>query len=131
MIVPDELYYSDTHEWVKKVDNIVIMGITDYAQSELTDVVYIELPVIGRVYKKKEIIATIESVKASSDIYVPLSGKVIEVNEHLNTNSELINSSPYENGWIAKIETDNPEEINTLLSPEQYRSLLQSKGVKN
>ena len=131
MIVPDELYYSDTHEWVKKVDNIVIMGITDYAQSELTDVVYVELPVIGRVYKKKEIIATIESVKASSDIYVPLSGKVIEVNEHLNTNSELINSSPYENGWIAKIETDNPEEINTLLSPEQYRSLLQSKGVKN
>ena len=118
---PTHLKYADTHEWsLLGEDGIVTVGITDYAQNSLGDVVYVDLPEVGRQVAQKEQIAVVESVKAASDIYAPVSGVVVAVNEILEDAPETINESPYENGWFFKIRAADPAEMDTLLSADNY-----------
>jgi glycine cleavage system H protein len=121
--VRDDLKYTKTHEWARIEGKRVRVGITDYAQQELTDIVYVELPEIGKVVKAGEIIAVVESVKSTSDTYSPVSGTVVEVNDLLESAPENMNSEPYGTGWLAVIECDSPE-AEALISPEEYRKLL-------
>ncbi|MFO8053315.1 MAG: glycine cleavage system protein GcvH [Candidatus Omnitrophota bacterium] len=121
-----DTYFTKNHEWVKVEDNIATVGITEYAVSQLGDVVFIDLPEIGKERKKDETLAEIESVKAASDIYAPLSGKITEVNSKLDDSPETINNSPESNGWIVKVEITNSDEINKLMNKEQYEQYLQT-----
>lgn len=119
---PDDLRYSQEHEWVRvESDNRARIGITDYAQRELGDVVFVDLPQVGDQVSAGDAFAVVESVKAVSDIYAPVSGKVVEVNEALTSHPELINSGPYGDGWIAVIEMEAPSELDDLLDAEGYR----------
>lgn len=119
---PEDLYYASSHEWVKPGDDgIATVGISDYAQTELGDVVFVELPESNSQVSARDEISVVESVKTASDIYAPVSGEIIAVNELLNDSPETINSSPYENGWIFKIHLSNEEELKELLSAEEYR----------
>jgi glycine cleavage system H protein len=122
MDYPSDLKYTKEHEWVREEDGKARMGITDYAQSELGDIVYVELPQIGREVKRSEAFITVESVKAASDVYAPVSGKVVEVNSELEDHPELVNQSPYEKGWMALIEMSDPTELDGLLSAEEYEA---------
>ena len=123
--VPEQLYYTKEHEWVSVSDNTATVGITDYAQKSLHEIVYVELPEVGRELTQGEVMGSVESVKAVSDIYAPVSGKVVEVNEKLLDEPETINNDPYGEGWIAKIELANFEQDKKkLLTAEQYRNLL-------
>ncbi len=124
---PDELKYLQTHEWVRIEDNIATVGITDYAQHQLGDIVYIELPEIGTTLKKGDNVAEIESVKAVGELMMPLSGKIIEVNTGLADNPESVNSSPYGTGWMVKIEVNNKGEINDLLTVEAYKEIVEAE----
>jgi glycine cleavage system H protein len=118
---PDDRKYTKEHEWVKaEGGNIVTMGITDHAQELLTDVVYVELPAVGRKVKQTEPIAVVESVKSVSDIFAPVSGEVIEVNKALDATPELINKDAFGEGWIAKIKMDAPSELDGLMMAEGY-----------
>ena len=120
--------FTKEHEWVKKVDQIIIIGITEFAQDQLGDIVSIELPKVGSSFKQNEAMAIIDSVKASSDIYSPVDGEITETNEKLLEQPELINQSPNEEGWILKMKPNNPEQLDSLLSKEQYNNLVgQSK----
>ncbi len=121
---PNELKYLQTHEWIRIEDNIATIGITDYAQHQLGDIVYIELPEIGTVLQKGGNVAEIESVKAVGELMMPLSGKIIEVNTGLADNPESVNSSPYGTGWMVKIEINNKSEINELLTVEAYKEIV-------
>jgi glycine cleavage system H protein len=123
-VYPTDRRYSKDHEWAKMENKNAIIGITYYAQKELGDIVYIDLPQIGKEVKKGEVIAVVESVKSASDIYSPLSGKIIKINEVLKEKPELLNEDPYNNGWIAILEVLNPDEYNELLSSDEYRSLI-------
>lgn len=125
MEVPEDLLYTAEHEWVSIDDNIATVGITDYAQGELGDIVYVELPEEGESTKQMEPFGTIEAVKTVSDLYAPLSGKVIEVNGLLEEHPELINSDPYGEGWMIKLELSDSSEISGLLSPEAYRGQIE------
>jgi glycine cleavage system H protein len=119
---PEDLYYASSHEWVKPGDDgIATVGISDYAQTELGDVVFVELPESNSQVSARDEVSVVESVKTASDIYAPVSGEIIAVNELLNDSPETINSSPYENGWIFKIQLSNEEELKELLSAEEYR----------
>ena len=119
---PEDLYYASSHEWVKPGDDgIATVGISDYAQTELGDVVFVELPESNSQVSARDEVSIVESVKTASDIYAPVSGEIIAVNELLNDSPETINSSPYENGWIFKIHLSNEEELKELLSAEEYR----------
>jgi len=118
--VPSDLKYARTHEWVRVSGDTATIGITDHAQHELTDVVFVELPAAGRQVKAGEACAVVESVKTASDIYSPVSGEIIEVNPALSNRPELVNSSPYEQGWFYKIKLSQPSELNGLLSPADY-----------
>jgi glycine cleavage system H protein len=122
--IRDGLKYTKEHEWVKLEGDVATMGITDYAQKELGDVVFVELPEVGKEVEQMKPFGTIEAVKAVSDIFSPLSGKVTEVNSQLQSQSNLINSDPYGEGWIIKIKITNPKELDALLSPEEYRKLV-------
>ena len=122
--VPDDLRYNSEHEWVRVEGDEIVIGITDYAQEALTDIVYVELPEEGLSVKKMEEFAAVDSVKSSSAIFSPISGEVISINEELEESPELINSDPYGNGWIARMRPENIEEIFTLLSPEEYSNLI-------
>lgn len=122
--IPEELKYTKDHEWVKVVGDVAIVGITDYAQSELGDIVYVELPEVGRKVEKGETVATIEAVKTAADVYAPVSGEVVEVNSALEEHAELINKDPYGEGWIVKIKISNPEELEQLLSAQEYKELI-------
>ncbi|BCU71244.1 glycine cleavage system protein GcvH [Stygiolobus caldivivus] len=113
-------YYTETDEWITIENNTAKVGITDYAQKKLRDIVGVDLPQVGREVRLGEQVATVESVKAAADIYSPLSGKITEVNEELTTSPELINKDPYGNGWIFKLELSDTKEIEKLLSYEQY-----------
>ncbi len=124
---PSELKYTRTHEWVDLHDKIATVGITDYAQNQLGDIVFVELPAIGLVLEKESNAGEIESVKAVGDLLMPLSGEIIEVNEQLAENPELVNSSPFEDGWMIKIKISNPFEIDELISVEQYKELVKSE----
>jgi len=121
---PRNLKYSKTHEWARKEDKKVVVGITEYAQKELSDVVFVELPPVGQEVKKGRACAVVESVKAAFDIYAPISGKVVEINRQLETNPALINTSPYREGWFFAIEPSNLAELSELFDSEKYEGLL-------
>ena len=120
--VPSDLKYAKSHEWVRVEKDTATIGITDHAQHELTDVVFVELPEVGRKLKAGDACAVVESVKTASDIYSPVSGEVVEVNKAAADNPGLVNSEPYEGGWFFKIKLSNAAELNTLLSPENYKA---------
>lgn len=125
---PNDRKYSKEHEWAKpNGDGTVTMGITDHAQELLTDVVYVELPAVGRKAKQMQPIAVVESVKSVSDIFAPVSGEVTEVNRALETNPELVNKDAFGEGWIAKIRMDNPSELENLLTAEGYEEHIKAK----
>ena len=123
---PSDLKFLDSHEWVKVDDNTVIVGISDHAQNELGEVVFVELPAIGDEFVSGDEAAVVESVKAASEVYTPLSGEVIEVNEALEENPELVNTSPYEDGWFFKlrISDENLGSTDGLMTAEEYSSML-------
>jgi glycine cleavage system H protein len=125
MEIRDNLLYTKTHEWVLKKDGTARIGITDHAQESLTDIVFVELPEKGREFKKGEVMATLESVKSVAEIYAPFSGKIVDVNERLNDEPGLINSSPYDEGWIVEMSIDNEEELKDLLSAEEYAKIIE------
>lgn len=119
--IPDDRFYSREHEWVLEEDNgMAVIGITDHAQSELGDVVFVELPELGTGVSAGEPIATVESVKAASEVYTPVSGEVIEVNEELGNTPGAVNTDPYGDGWICKIRLSAPNELDALMSPGDY-----------
>ena len=118
--VPSDLKYTAEHEWVHADGDTATVGITDHAQHELTDVVFVELPAVGGHVKAGEPCAVVESVKTASDIYSPVSGQIVEVNQGVVDNPALVNSEPYGSGWFYKIKLSNPAELNDLLSPEAY-----------
>jgi glycine cleavage system H protein len=118
--VPADLKYTKSHEWVRVVGNIATVGITDYAQHELTDLVFVELPAVGRKLKAGESCAVVESVKTASDIYSPLTGEVVETNQTVEDNPGLVNSDPYSAGWFFKLRFSNAAELQALLQPDQY-----------
>ena len=118
--VPADLKYAKSHEWVRLQGDVATVGITDHAQHELTDVVFVELPAMGRKVKAGEACAVVESVKTASDIYSPVSGEVVEANQAVVANPALANSDPYGNGWFYKIKLATPAETTSLLSPNQY-----------
>jgi len=118
--IPVDLKYAKSHEWVRVAGGVATVGISDHAQHELTDVVFVELPEMGRKVKAGEACAVVESVKTASDIYSPVSGEVIEVNKAVVDNPALVNTQPYTGGWFYKIKLSNPVETDSLLAPEQY-----------
>ena len=124
MEVKENLSYTNDHEWIKIEGNIASVGITDFAQSELGDIVFIEVETIGENLNKNEVFGTVEAVKTVSDLFIPVSGKVLEFNNALEDNPELVNDSPYGDGWIVKIEITNTDEISDLLDSEAYKSLI-------
>ncbi len=126
-LVKGDRRYTKTHEWILVEGDVGTVGITDYAQKELQDVTYVELPEPGVEVSKGEEVATIESVKHTSPIYTPVSGVVVEVNEKLDEEPDIVNRDPYGDGWIFKIKISNPAELNELLSPEEYAALVESE----
>ena len=122
MNIPKELKYTEEHEWAKMDGTTVTIGITDYAQGELGDVVYVELPAPGDTFSRNDVFGSIEAVKAASDLYCPVSGEVIEVNEELGENPETINKDPYGSGWMIKLKIENPEELEQLLDADGYQA---------
>lgn len=118
--IPADLKYAKSHEWVRVSDGLATVGISDHAQHELTDVVFVELPEVGRQVKAGEPCAVVESVKTASDIYSPVSGEIIEINKAAVDNPALVNTAPYAEGWFYKIKLSSPSELNALLTPEQY-----------
>ena len=122
MNVPDDLLYTESHEWVRREGDKVRVGITDHAQGELTDVVYVELPKLGASHEARSPIAVVESVKAASDIYAPVKGTVLEANKALEANPALINTDPYGEGWIFVLTLDDPEQLKGLKDAAAYRA---------
>jgi len=122
--VRDNLKYTQTHEWLKLNDNKAVVGITDHAQSELTDIVFVELPQVGKKVKKGDEICVVESVKSVSEIYAPVSGKITKVNNQLDDAPETVNSSPYDDGWLVELEVDDKSEINKLLDAKSYKKMI-------
>lgn len=125
MEIPKDLFFAESHEWGRIENNEVVVGISDYAQEELGDVVFVELPEKGESLDKSEQFAVIESVKAVSDIYMPLSGEIVEANEELLDRPELINESPYEEGWIVKIKPEDTGEKDDLMNGKEYEKYLE------
>jgi glycine cleavage system H protein len=118
--IPSDLKYAKSHEWVRVAAEVATVGITDHAQHELTDIVFVELPAVGKNLRAGEACAVVESVKTASDIYSPISGAVVEVNPAVVENPALVNTEPYGGGWFFKVRLSAPTELNSLLSPEQY-----------
>jgi len=112
--------YSESHEWVRREGDLMVCGITDHAQQELSDVVYVELPEVGRRFAKGDVFGVVESVKAASDLYMPMSGEIVAVNEALSSSPELVNQDPYGQAWMLKFRASDPGEWDSLLSPEAY-----------
>ena len=121
---PTDRRYTKEHEWVRVEDNVAVVGITDYAQDQLGDIVYLDLPSPGTQVKQLDKLGEIESVKAVSDLYSPVSGEVTEVNQEINDRPELVNQSPYEEGWLVRVRLADPAEVDNLLTPEQYDDLI-------
>ncbi|HOK22389.1 MAG TPA: glycine cleavage system protein GcvH [Bacteroidales bacterium] len=124
MDIKENLKYAKTHEWVRVDGEYAYIGISDFAQSELGDIVYVDVPTVGENLSIGDVFATIEAVKTVSDVYLPISGEVIEFNEALATNPELINKDPYGEGWIVKVKMTNPAEIDNLLSADDYKAAI-------
>ncbi len=127
MEIPKDLFYTEDHEWARKEDDEIIEGITDYAQSELQDIVYIELPEVGMEVVQGDPIATIEAVKTVTDLYAAVSGKITEVNKELDSKPEFINKDPYDAGWIVRIKISDMAELDTLLDASEYRKSIQEE----
>lgn len=127
MEILEDLLYTEDHEWVRKENGEIVEGITDYAQSELSDIVYVELPDEGRTIRKGETIGTIEAVKTVIDVIAAVSGTIIEVNRKLDEHPELLNEDPYEDGWIVRIKVDDPAELETLLDASDYNELIKKE----
>lgn len=127
MNIPNDLRYSKTDEWVRVEGDIATIGITDYAQSELGDIVYVELPEPGRVLQAEEMFGTVESVKAVADLYAPIAGEVVEANSAVTQRSELLNEDPYGEGWLIKVQLADPSEVDKLLTAEQYAAYVEER----
>ena len=126
MNIPEELKYTEEHEWVKIEDNIATVGITEFAQGELGDIVYLEIDTLDSEIASNEVFGTVEAVKTVSDLFMPLGGKVIETNPELEDKPELVNEDPYGEGWIIKIDISDISEISSLLSYQDYKNLVDS-----
>jgi glycine cleavage system H protein len=122
--IPKDLRYSEEHEWVKTEGNTVRIGITHFAQSELGDIVFVELPEVGDTVTADEPFGSVESVKTVSELYAPVSGKVVEINEELNDSPEFVNESPYEKAWMIVIEPTDASEVDKLMTAEQYEEMV-------
>lgn len=127
MNIPSDLRYSKTDEWVRVEGDIATIGITDYAQSELGDIVYVELPEPGRVLQAEEMFGTVESVKAVADLYAPVAGEVVETNPAVTERYELLNEDPYGEGWLIKVQLTDPAEVDSLLTAEQYAAYIEER----
>ena len=125
MLIQDDLLYTKEHEWVRIKGNTATIGITDYAQGSLGDITFVDLPKAGSVLEQFKQYATVESVKAASDVYAPVSGKVIKVNEELTAHPELINKSPYDNGYFAQVEISSEKEVSALMKPAEYKKYVE------
>ena len=126
MNIPEELKYTEEHEWVRIEDNIAIVGITDFAQGELGDIVYLEIDTLDSQIDSNEVFGTVEAVKTVSDLFMPIAGKVIEVNASLEDKPELVNEDPYGEGWIIKIDISEQSQIDNLLNQSEYKNLIDS-----
>jgi glycine cleavage system H protein len=124
MNIPAELKYTKDHEWVKIEGDIATVGITEFAQSELGDIVYVEIETVGETIAQEEIFGSIEAVKTVSDLFMPISGEILELNEELDGNPELVNSDPYGAGWMVKVKISDASEVAQLLSSEDYAALI-------
>ncbi len=124
MNIPEALKYTEEHEWIRLEGNIATVGITDFAQSELGDIVYIEVDTLDSEINSNDVFGTVEAVKTVSDLFMPVTGKVIEVNSSLEDAPEVVNDDPYGQGWIIKIEVTNPTDVETLMSSDNYRNLI-------
>ena len=124
MNVPKNLKYTNDHEWVKVDGEIATIGITDFAQGELGDIVYVEVDTLDETLDKEEVFGTVEAVKTVSDLFMPISGEILEFNESLETNPEKVNDNPYEDGWMIKIKISDASELVELLSPEDYENTI-------
>ncbi len=125
--IPDNCKYSDNHEWVRKKDLNVSIGISDYAQDQLGDVVYVELPEVGTSFEKNVSFGVVESVKSVSELLMPVSGEVVNVNTLLNDSPDTVNNDPYNSGWIIEVKPHNPDEMDNLMSAEEYLNMLKGK----
>ena len=121
MLVPEELFYTKDHEWARIEGDVAFVGITDFAQGELGDIVYLDVPTVGEMLKAGEKFGDIEAVKTVAEAYMPVSGEVVEFNDALESAPELVNASPYHEGWIIKIKFSDPSEFDTLLKAEEYK----------
>ena len=126
MNIPEELKYTEEHEWVRIEDNIAVVGITDFAQGELGDIVYLEIDTLDSQIDSNQVFGTVEAVKTVSDLFMPIAGRVIEVNPSLEDKPELVNDDPYGKGWIIKIDISEQTQIYSLLSPSDYKNLIDS-----
>ncbi|MEA2036074.1 MAG: glycine cleavage system protein GcvH [Nanoarchaeota archaeon] len=122
--IPNNLKYTKEHQWIKIEDNIGIVGVTDFAQKQLTDIVFVDLPEKGKKVEQNKSLAVIESVKSVSDVFSPASGEVIEVNGDLNNTPETINKDPYGKGWVVKLKIENKDEVNALMSAQDYENFI-------
>ena len=124
MNFPNNLLYTNDHEWVKLDGEIATIGITDFAQQELGDIVYIEIETLGETLEQEQVFGTVEAVKTVSDLFLPVSGEIIEFNESLEDTPEDVNSDPYSKGWMIKLKVNNPDDLNNLLDSNQYKDLI-------
>jgi len=124
MNIPENLKYTDSHEWIRVNGNEALIGITEYAQGELGDIVFIEIETAGETLGKGDVFGTIEAVKTVSDLFMPVGGEVVEFNAHLENNADLVNKDPYGEGWMIRIKMTNAGELNNLLTPAQYKDLV-------
>ena len=124
MNFPEDLLYTPEHEWVTIQDGMAIVGITDFAQKELGDIVFVEIETLDEVLSKDEVFGTIEAVKTVSDLFIPFNGQILEVNELVEDEPELVNTDPYGDGWMIKVEVEDESQLNDLLSSEDYKKLI-------
>tara|TARA_B100000925_G_scaffold274790_1_gene240538 strand:- start:338 stop:718 length:381 start_codon:yes stop_codon:yes gene_type:complete len=124
MNIPNELKYTKDHEWITIDGEIATVGITDFAQRELGDIVYVEIETVGELLKADEVFGTVEAVKTVSDLFLPVEGEILELNEDLETSPEDVNNDPYEKGWMIKMKVSNPSDLDKLLTSEDYKKLI-------
>ena len=128
MKLPQNLLFTKDHEWIRVEGNIATVGVTDHAQEQLGAIVYVELPEEDEEFEQGDVLGAVESTKATADVFSPVSGKVVELNEDLNDNPGAVNSSPYEEGWLVKLEMSNTEELEELLNPDDYQKLIDEEA---
>lgn len=124
MNVPENLKYTKDHEWIRQEKDVAVIGITDYAQSELSDIVFVDVSTVGETIKKEEVFGFLEAVKTVSDMMMPVTGEILELNPELEERPEIVNEDPYGEGWIIKIKPENIEDFNTLLNASDYKDLI-------